>query len=203
MNEMEQRSTLRILEIAQFLVGENSDLAIDDTSFVTIVDDIARTIVALGDLSFCLEAPVKCTSMCETPRPPIEVETAVSHRVYEEMLCHRFPKADRITTSQHAEANYYRFVTLQKRRNHAEHAEHDTEEPTQIAPRTIFHDSGIGTSHRHESSYAQSLMSFARRSHEQYAKILPKLPEAWASGTRFDCFICLRKVQIADEDLWK
>jgi hypothetical protein len=46
-------------------------------------------------------------------------------------------------------------------------------------------------------------MSFTRRSHEQYAKLLPKLPNAGASESQFACFICLRSVKFANEDLWK
>jgi hypothetical protein len=211
---MEQPSTVRILEIAKFYVGEANYLGVDDTSFATIVDEILTATEGLGDLSFCLEAPVECAAIHETSRAPHDVGPPVSSHVYEEMIYHRFPKANPITISQHAEANYYRFVTLQDIRRQADSAESDKEKSplapllpvdlkTRAVPPTIFHDSGVGTSHRHESSYAQSLMSFTRRSHEQYAKLLPKLPDVGASESRFDCFICLRNVQFENKDLWK
>jgi hypothetical protein len=205
---------VRILEIAKFYVGEFNYFGVDDTSFATIVDEILNAVEGLGDLSFCLEAPVERVTIREAPRSPDEVGPPVPGRVYEEMISHRFPKANPITISQHSAANYHRFVRLQDVRRQAENADTDEQESpsvplhavyleTRTAPRTIFHDSGIGTSHRHESSYAQSLMSFTRRSHEQYVKLLPKLPAAGASGNQFDCFICLRNVQFANKDLWK
>jgi hypothetical protein len=183
---------VRILEIAQFYVGDNTYLGVDDTSFATIVDEISAATEGLGDLSFCLETPVEFSAMNEAPRSPHEIGTADSHRVYEEMISHRFPKADPIAICQHAAANYRRLIILQGWRNEAD-----------TVPRTISHDSGIGTTRRHESSYAKSLMSFTRRSNEQYAKLLPKLPQEGASGEQFGCFICLRKVQFANEGLWK
>jgi hypothetical protein len=213
-NQTEQWSTGRTLELARFYVGENSYLGIDVTSVATIVDEISTAIEGLGDLSFCLEALMECPAIHETARPPQEVGTADLQRVYEEMIGHRFPKADPIAISQHAAANCYRLVALQEIREQAENAQSDEEAlsrfshypadlDTHTIPRTIFHDSGIGTSQRHESSYAQSLMSFARRNDEQYAKLLPKLPEEGASGGRFECIVCLRKVQFANEGLWK
>jgi hypothetical protein len=193
-------------------------LGVDDTSFATIIEEILSATEGLGDLSFCLEAPaLDFPAIQETPRSPHEVGTTDPHRVYEEMIRHRFPKADPIAISQHATANYYRFITLQGLRKEAEDEEsqpepdekaltplptHLVDAETRTVSRTVFHDSGIGTSHRHESSYAKSLMSFTRRSAEQYVKLLPKLPDAGASGRRFDCVVCLRKVQFANESLW-
>jgi hypothetical protein len=206
---------VRILEIAQFCVGDNTYLGIDNTSFATIFDEILTATEGLGDLSFCLGTPgVDFSARHEIPRSPHEIKTASPYRVYEEMICHRFPKAEPIAISHHAKANYYRFVNLQNTRKQGHNAELDEDESslrpahlldieTQTIPRTNFHDSGIGTSHRHESSYAQSLMSFTRRSHEQYAKLLPKLPQEGISGGRFECCVCLRKVQFSNEGLWK
>jgi hypothetical protein len=183
---------MRILEIAQFYVGDNTYLGVDDTSFATIVEEIAAATEGLGDLSFCLETPVECSAIDEAPRSPHEIRPADSHRVYEEMIFQRFPKADPIAISQHAAANYCRLMILQGLRKEAD-----------TGMRPIFQNSGIGSTHRHESSYAKSLMSFTRRGDDEYAKLLPKFPDAGASGRQFDCFICLRKVQFANEGLWK
>jgi hypothetical protein len=183
---------MRIMEIAKFYVGESNYLGVDDTSFAGIVDEILTATEGLGDLSFCLEVPVEGVATHETPRSPQDIGTAESQRVYEEIFCHRFPKADFMVISQHAAANYYRLITLQHLRKNAD-----------TVLRTIFHDSGIGTTHRHESSYSKSVMSFTRRSNEQYTKLLPKLPKAGISGGQFDCFVCLRKVQFANQGLWK
>ena len=77
--------------------------------------------IAAEDLSFCLEVPdVDVFTALETPRAPSETTAAESHRVYEEMIRHRFPKADPKAISQHATANYFRFITLQKLRRQAE-----------------------------------------------------------------------------------
>ena len=192
-------------------------MGIDGTSFANIVDEVSIATEGLGDLSFCLEVPaVDLFAVLETPRAPSEVTAAESHRVYEEMIRHRFPKADPIAISQHATANYFRFITLQNLRREAEEEAPESEcdevehspaafpvnEETRTVTRTMFHDSGIGTSHRHESSYAKSLMSFTKRTEEQYTKFLPKLPEAGALGRQFDCSVCLRKVQFRNENVW-
>jgi len=184
-------------------------LGIDGTSFASIVDEVSIAIEGLGDLGFCLEVPaVDLFAVVETPRAPSEIVAAESHRVYEEMIRRRFPKADPGVISQHAAANYFRFVTLQNLRRQAEEqaseSNHDevehsattvpANEETQTVTHTVFHDSGIGTS---------SIMSFTKRNEEQYTKLLPKLPEAGASGEQFECNVCLRKVQFRNEKLWK
>jgi len=150
----------------------------------------------------------------ETPRAPSEVTAAESHHVYEEIIRHRFPKADPAVISQHATANYIRFIRLQRLRRNQEfktlEGEVQTEgksrgisrvhEETKTMTCTMFHDSGIGTYERHKSSYAKSLMSFTNRSGKEPVELLPKMG---ALGKLFECNVCLRSVQFQTYDLWK
>ena len=132
----QQLDTVRLLEIAQSYIEENVYLGLDGSSFANIVDEVSIATEGLGDLSFCLEAPaVDLFAAVETPRALSEVTAAESHRVYEEIIRHRFPKADPVAISQHATANYFRFITLQKlRRNEEEETLEDDEHEAEMLP---------------------------------------------------------------------
>lgn len=218
--ETRQPSTVRLLEIAHSNIEENVYLGINATSFDNILEEIMIATEGLGDLSFCLEAPaLDLSAQEEIPRAPSEVTAAESHRVYEEIIIHRLPKADPIIVSQLAAANYFRFVSLQNRRKNAEEStmerelgkeEHETtsalpeKKEKEIGPaHTIFHDSGVGTSHRHESSYARSIMDFAKRNDEQSMRLLSELPKQGVLGALFKCNVCLHQVQFNSDKAWR
>ncbi|KAF2281431.1 uncharacterized protein EI97DRAFT_29141 [Westerdykella ornata] len=117
------------------------------------------------------------------------------------MIRHRFPKADPLAITQHARMNCFRFITLQSlRRKAEEEAPRSVLDAIESSPRTVtqtmFHDSGLGKSDRHEGS------SFAKGDEVTYTKFLPKFPEAGALGEHFDCSVCFRKVQIPNENAW-
>lgn len=203
------QSTERALEIARFVIDDDDYVQVDPSSIAEIAAEVAVAVEGLGDLSDYLCSSARYLRIqSEVPRTIRASVKARPYLVYEDGLCSRFKEAEPAAISQHAMANYCRFTTLQRLRNPEEDGgeslEHNKEQvkvQPSIAQET-FRDSGIGTSHRHESSYAKSLIGLAKQTSEKFRELIPELSESQLSGNDFNCFMCTRQVRFFNHDEW-
>lgn len=139
------------------------------------------------------------------------------HLSYSDKITNRFPNAPAKLVDRLARANWQRFLKTKTAReeNIAAADKERVAEPTiaMLTPdaqlelalteliSSKFNDSGVGTSVRTGSTYADTIMSYQAQGRESVR--VPPLPEGAKQGEPFDCVACGRQLRITNNSAWK
>ena len=162
-------------------------------------------IESLSILSSSLECPAEDEFDNEEARDWLQDRPA--HEYFVDLVRSRFPLAEKRLVESLGRSNWNRYKHVRKQR---ENAQDELEVvATDNKTKSVFHDSGIGSSapaqsvladDRTQSKYAATVISSrAEASHKR----LPPLPEEARSGKPFKCEVCDRTVKIRRTKEWK
>lgn len=166
-------------------------------------------IETLGILNPSLESPAEEQYDNDEARDWIDTRERSSHEYFTELVKSRFPLAKTQLVERLGRLNWDRYNHVQKLR--VTQNDPIVEENT----KSLFRDSGIGSSVPAESVVASNPIQNLPQSRLEYAatvissraeashKRLPSLPTQARSGTPFTCEICDRKVTIQRTREWK
>ena len=132
-------------------------------------------------------------------------------QIYISLLHDKFPKASLQLRERLGEANWQRHLNIRRRMEQTEDDGHDdsVKSKSVFHPRTLFHDSGIGTTIAAQSQYAPTEASHTSyvSSVEQIEKgnlRVPPTPAEVGLGENFRCYICgILQTKITNRIDWK
>lgn len=165
------------------------------------VEDLYTTLNAkvarLNVLGQILEDPVPNIFEAEEARTLNSLQDRPAHQYFVDLVGSRFPHAEDRLVEKLGRSNWNRYNHVQKQR---ESAKDELEVVSTNKAKSVFHDSGIGSSAPAQSEYAATVISSrAGASHKR----LPSLPEKARSGQPFKCDVCDSAVKIRRIKEWK
>ncbi|KAG7104462.1 Zinc finger transcription factor ace1 like protein [Verticillium longisporum] len=175
-------------------------------------EDIANAVRCLLDLDSLIEAPAADQIQPEEHvNPSIEISCS-PHQRFSERIAYRFPLAHGELVDRLARANLDRLqrTQMERRRNVLTKQEPEqsavpsvveVDQVSRTEGSTKFNDSGLGSSVRTASAYAETTMSY--RQNESHSVRIPPLPAGAKLGVCFECMACNRTVSIRSNSAWK
>ena len=168
-----------------------------------IAEDLKTDTQCLMDLDALIQSPVL------DPQPTISAAKGVtdapepwapfSHRISQ-----RFPGTRADLVARLAQANLQRFQRIQDRQSRGASPEREVDATAEHAASeggTKFHDSGLGTSVKTPSAYAETVMSYHKG--EDSTTRIPPLSEEAKQGRPFDCLACGCQITVSTNSAWK
>ncbi|KAM9878516.1 hypothetical protein VDGL01_07368 [Verticillium dahliae] len=189
-----------------FSSGEEMN-GLEDTT-----EDIANAVRCLLDLDPLIKAPAADQIQPEEhDSPSVEISWS-PHQLYSDRIAYRFPQAHGELVDRLARANLNRFqrTQIERRRNVLTEQEPEqcavssvveVDQVSRTEGSTKFNDSGLGSSVRTASAYAETTMSY--RQNESHSVRIPPLPAGAKLGVFFQCMACNRTVSIRSNSAWK
>ncbi|RDW87378.1 hypothetical protein BP5796_03072 [Coleophoma crateriformis] len=175
--------------------------------FQEIVEDLQTDTSCLMELDPLFKSPVlDMLKDRERSAPYSDIIEWTPHKAYSDMVESRFPEAANWLIIRLGKANYERYIRCQQERNIHELA-NDKEDTALFpaAPATIdgskFYDSGLGSTLRPASSYAETIMSYGRGDGSSIR--VPPLPPDGKAGKPFICVACGKSVLLSNNQAWK
>lgn len=142
------------------------------------------------------------------------------HQSYSDKITNRFPDAAAELVDRLARANWERFLKTKTAREENIAAAEEDAKAAEVAVAVVgaevgvqlehaltdpvsskFNDSGVGSSIRTDTSYAETIMSYQAQGRESVR--VPPLPEGARQGKPFDCVACGRQLRIKNNSAWK
>lgn len=197
--------------------SDTSDCTETSSDWEEIAEDISTDVQCLLDLDPIIQAPapdvIKNDGDKQFEKSAVQWKP---HLSYSDKIANRFPHAEAGLVDRFARANWDRFLMTKAARDRhlLESQEEGNNEGTdeiaigvvaaarsQTEPYSKFHDSGVGTSIRTGSVYAETLMSYRSKGRESVR--IPPLPEGAKQGKPFDCVACARQMSCSSNTAWK
>lgn len=193
---------------------------IDDDSVLSLSgdynlgDDLRSRVQLILDLTPTLESTIEHQKRMLHNQLYIEQSSFAASgpaRNYISLVHDKFPKASQKLKERLGEANWQRHLNVRRRMNQAAGDGNGDAITTGsvFQPKTLFHDSGIGTTIAAKSQYAQteashtSFMSSIAQ-HEKGSLRVPPTPKEVGSGEQFKCYICgVLQTRIKNRISWK
>ncbi|KAL3295441.1 Ankyrin repeat protein [Colletotrichum asianum] len=192
--------------------GEGSDSESSSESVSDDWDQIASDMRTDVECLIDLEPLIKCPFIDSRKANSNQTQTTETTqwtplKLYSDRIANRFPVAQAELVERLARANWDRFqrIQLEKERNIVNRddervaQEADLTTPTETG--SAFQDSGLGTSLRTGSRYAETVMSY--KQDNGHSIKIPQLPPEAKNGTPFCCLACGRRVRIRGDTMWK
>ena len=136
-------------------------------------------------------------------------------QIYITLVQDKFPKASEKLQERLGEANWQRHLNIRRRMEQVEGHRRDnadgkaTETGSIFQPQTLFHDSGLGTTIKSQSQYAQteashtSFMSSIAETEKGRLRV-PPTPAGVGAGEPFHCQLCgILQTKIKNRIDWK
>lgn len=206
----EAKDTLQ--DIYQISESEGSDSESSSESVSDDWDQIASDMRTDVECLIDLEPLIKCPFIDSRKAKSHQTQTTETPqwtplKLYSDRIANRFPVAQAELVERLARANWDRFqrIQLEKERNIVNRddervaQEADLTTPTETG--SAFQDSGLGTSLRTGSRYAETVMSY--KQDNGHSIKVPQLPPEAKNGTPFCCLACGRRVRIRGDTMWK
>ncbi|KAH6878489.1 hypothetical protein BKA58DRAFT_96699 [Alternaria rosae] len=196
-----------LLEQVADMIGRQHDFAYQpEQDAETMCQTLRTKIDTLIMLAPSLESPAEEIFDEEKPRTIQHIEEHLPEQAYASSISEKFPLAPPEMVAQLGKLNWDRYNHILRLQRAATQQELQT--TTLEKAKTIFHDSGLGTSVPAQSEvglntdpvYEPSIMSSrAEASHKR----VPSLPAQARSGEPFTCEICEKQVQFQRTKAWK
>ncbi|KAI4606938.1 hypothetical protein J4E83_009849 [Alternaria metachromatica] len=196
-----------VLEQVTDMIGRQHDYAYQPEQDAETMCQTLRTKVdTLVMLAPSLESPAEEIFDEEKPRTIQDIGETLPEQAYASSVAEKFPFAPPEMVAQLGRLNWDRYNHILRLQREA--MKQELQETTLEKARTIFHDSGLGTSVpaqtiagvKAEPVYEPSMMSSrAEASHKR----VPPLPAQARSGEPFICEICEKQVRFQRTKAWK
>ena len=191
--------------------GDSLSSSSDDCN---LGDDLKSRIQLMLDLIPTLESTIEHRERMlheQLHKQGFKFSTSGPAQIYISLIHDKFPKASQKLKQRLGEANWQRHLNVRRRMDQT--GSDVNEKPiisgSMFQPRTLFHDSGIGTTIVAKSEYAQteashtSFMSSIAQ-HEKGTLRVPATPTEVRLGERFKCYICgVLQTKIRNRIDWK
>ena len=190
------------------MIGQQHDFAYRPEQDAEAMCQTLRTkIDTLVMLAPSLESPAEEIFDEEQPRTIQDIGETLPEQAYASSVAEKFPFAPPEMVAQLGRLNWNRYNHILRLQREA--MKHELQETIlDFKAKTIFHDSGVGTSVPPQSDaganakpvYEPSIMSSrAEASHKR----VPPLPVQARSGEPFTCEICEKQVRFQRTKAWK
>ncbi|KAI4912236.1 uncharacterized protein J4E92_010087 [Alternaria infectoria] len=196
-----------VLEQVTDMIGRQHDYAYQPEHDAETMCQTFRTkIDTLVMLAPSLESPAEEIFDEEKPRTIKDIGETLPEQAYASSVAEKFPFAPPEMVAQLGRLNWDRYNHILRLQREA--MKQELQETTFGKAKTIFHDSGLGTSVpaqtiagvKAERVYEPSMMSSrAEASHKR----VPPLPAQARSGEPFVCEICEKQVRFQRTKAWK
>ncbi|KAI4674782.1 uncharacterized protein J4E84_010388 [Alternaria hordeiaustralica] len=195
------------LEQVTDMIGRQHDYAYQpEQDAETMCQTLRTKIDTLVMLAPSLESPAEEIFDEEKPRTIQDIGETLPEQAYASSVAEKFPFAPPEMVAQLGRLNWDRYNHILRLQREA--MKQELQETTLEKARTIFHDSGLGTSVpaqtiagvKAEPLYEPSMVSSrAEASHKR----VPPLPAQARAGEPFTCEICEKQVQFQRTKAWK
>ena len=174
----------------------------EDDSLEDALEDFRIYLQCLVDLGPSIELCVQSVQNLDFGEPMPNVLQSRTHNpphFYSNLIREKFPAADESMIEQLGKLNWARRCRVRacmEANTEQEDIVNVDEIAPSVAPRSQFHDSGIGSSLPTQSLYAKTIASISKTSPSgTFQSRIPPLSEAAKSGAPFPCVGCGRLVK--------